>query len=577
MAPIAASVESKSKLAAFRFEQDAIKPLHDAQDRGAIEDKENNPTTRDQDGNSLPQPESNLQSLSQKSASRDIRECPQTPVGRLPLSELIASTEDINGQSLITTPVERVLWNHTQQAEGSSSLQAARTKKRPRSSSPVSSSQNETSTHVDPWKPSVDLQTIQKTLETPKADPAADLWSRYSLNTDPNIDRRSPTESAGAFCAMQCSSPQTPAKHLKTKDFGGLRRSFSCGIEWPASASKRRRTKHSSAYRETNLGFAVLDSGRSENRESKMARVSLLVEDIQKRLARPATGHPQEVVGPSSSSPLPDKVDFPAHSVTSPIRHSLIDGGHLIPAASPNEARYQPLRNAADSGAEESKFQNDRLSSDFDDDDLDLVLLKNIDKGARVDLSVQNLVAEPPRLSSSDYGLSSSQPECNTDTPNLRMNGQEELALQPMNSGKSQSVANPDTPRSHPCAAVAEPILDQFDEFDEVDNDMFEADLEDVAAMYDLEPHNHVEQAINLARHPESPHNSQSGEKAFSLAGKVNSVRGADEDEVLSDDEFGGDVDFEEIVAECEEASQRPQLASQFQSSVRSKLFGPPL
>lgn len=579
MSPLAASVESKSKLAAFRFEQCANKSFDDAQERGGIQEekgKENDPTMHDQENDSLSQSESKLQNLSQISGSRDIRECPQTPIGRLPLSELIASTEDINGQGLNTTPIERVLWNHSQQAEGSTSSHAARTRKRRYSSSPVSSSQNETSIHFDPGKPSIDLQMFQKMLKTPKADPAADLWSRYSLNTDPNSDRRSPIESAGESYALQYSSPQTPAKHLQTKDFGGLRRSFSCGMEWPMSASKRRKTKHTSSYRETNLGIAVPESKRS-----KMARVSHLVEEIQKRLARPDGRQDDEPVGPSSSSPLPDKVDFPANSVMPSIRHILTGGDHLLckphhsQAARPNEVQDQSLRNAENSRTEESEISKDS-PSDFGDDDLDFSILKNIDEAAKAGQSVQGLLAEPPQLSSCDYGLSSSQPECDTSAFDRQKEGQRESAFQPVNSAKEQEAATPNhssPPSSHPSVAVVRSNRDEFDEFDEAENDIFVADLEDVAAMYDIKPENHAEQTTNLARHSESPRNSQAKGGIF----PTTADSGAADDEVPSDDEFGGDVDFEEIVAECEEASQKPQPASQFQSSVRSTLFGPPL
>lgn len=589
MAPIAASVESKSRLAAFRFEQCANKPLDDAPYQGAIEEKENISTVHDEDRTSLSQPDTNLQNLSQKSASKDIRECPQTPLGRLPLSELIASTEDINGLGLNTTPIERVLWNHSQQAEGSSSFQDAKTIMRHYSSSPVSSSQMKTSVHYDPGKPSIELQTLPKMLKTPKVDPAADLWSRYSLTADPNIDRLSPIGPTAASCALQCSSPETPAEHLQTKDSGGLRRSISCGIEWPTSASKRRKTRDSNYDRKSNLGFAVPYPRRNENGKSKIARVNLLVEEIQKRLSKPH-GSLNEDGGPSSSSPLPDNVKVLTNSAMPPKGHFLVGEGHLLSephnqtAASPNEVQPPPLRNAVGSRTEKSKTKKDSPFSDFYVDDLDLAILNNINEGPNVDPSIQALLTEPLPLISYDHGFSSSQPEYNINGPDLRTEGQDESTVQPIDSRRGQefpSVAISDysgPPSSQPCVAVTGSNWDELDEFDEVDNDLFVADLEDVAARYDIKPHNHVEQAINLDRHLKSPCSSQLSETKFSSAiAEVDYVKGVARVEVPSDDEFGGGFDFEEVVAECEEASQKPQLASQLQSSVRSKLFGPPL
>ena len=558
-----------------------MKSFEDAQEQGAIEEKENNPAMLDQGRNCLSQSESNLHNLSQKSASKVIRECPQTPVGRLPLSELIASTEDINGQGLNTTPIERVLWNHSQQAKISSSSEVARIRKRRHSSTPLSSSQNETSNHFDPEKPSIALQPRENMLKTPRADPAADLWSRYSLNTDPSLGRLSPRESASASFVLQYSSPQTPAEHPQTNDFGGLRRSISCGMEWPTSASKRRKKKHNSIYQEANLGFAVPDPGRNENGKSKMARVSILVDEIQKGLARPKARQHEQVVSPSSSSPLPDNVAFPMGTVRPRTGQFLTGGGRLVsethdtPAASPIEERYQSLRNGVNSRTKGSKIQRKSPSSDFDDEDLDLVILKNIDEDAMAAPPPDGSLTEPPRQIPSDYGLSSSNPDCAFNALNVRTDGQEELAYETMNSGKvqeSQIAAIPSysRPCSNPCPAATQSSRDEFDEFDEADDDIFMADIEDFASKYDIKPQNQVEQATNPAVHSESPCNSQS-------VGKGTFSRGPPKDEVPSDDEFGGDVDFEEIVAECEEASQRPQLASQFQSSVRATFFGPPL
>ncbi|MCJ1461687.1 Tripartite DNA replication factor [Pseudocyphellaria aurata] len=584
MAPIAASVESKSRLAAFKFEQCANKSSDDAQYQGAIEEKENVSTVHDEDRTSLSQPDTNLQNLSQKSASRDIRECPQTPLGRLPLSELIASTEDINGLGLNTTPIERVLWNHSQQAEGSSNFQEAKTKTRHGSSSPVSSSPMKTSVHFDPGKPSIELQALQKALKTPKVDPAADLWSRYSLTADPSTDRLSPIGPTGASCALQCSSPETPAERFQTKESGGLRRSISCGIEWPTSASKRRKTKDSNHDRESNLGFTVPYPRRNENGQSKIARVNLLVEEIQKRLSEPLGSLNEEVGGPSSSSPLPENVQVLTNSAMPPKGRFLVGGSHLLPethnqtAAIPSEVQSPPLRNVLNSRTEESKTMKDPLFSDFDDDDLDLAIINKIDEGPKVDPSIQALPAEPPRLISYDHGLSSSQPERDINGPGLRREGRDDSSVQPVDSGRGQESAPAAVlnlsglPGSRPCVAVSGSNWNELDEFEEVDNDLFVADLEDIAARYDVQPQNHAEQAFNLDRHLKSPCNSQLSEsKSSSAIAQVNYIKDIARDEVPSDDEFGGDVDFEEIVAVCEEASQKPQLASQLRSPYGQK------
>ncbi|KAK4693888.1 DNA replication ATP-dependent helicase/nuclease Dna2, partial [Lecanoromycetidae sp. Uapishka_2] len=271
MAPIAASSQSRSKLKAFQYQEKGTTPETTTMEA----DKENahyQPEEAEQKMIPPPQP------LSQKSATKDSRDCPQTPVGRLPLSELLASGEDTSRQHLNLTPIERVLWENTPMS--STSPASRRKRKRAHSTSPASSSQNETSAHFTGTKSAVDLHRLQQNLKTPKADPADDLWSRYSLNTD-TIERRSPTAPTrlGHPHLMHSSSPQTPASHLG-REGAGLRRALSC-IEWPTSMAKRRKLHHSSSQGAS----AKHDEPNDSIERSKMSRTAVASKnDISKPL-----------------------------------------------------------------------------------------------------------------------------------------------------------------------------------------------------------------------------------------------------------------------------------------------------
>lgn len=589
MAPIAASAESKVKLSAFRLEQSDKMCVDDAQNPGAVElEKENNPNLNDQHATTTSQSISHVKNLSQTSASRELRDCPQTPVGRLPLAELIAGGEDASNQVLNLTPVERVLWNPSPLLKGQTSSQAARkSRKRRHSSSPASSSQNETSSHFPAGKTTLDLQNLHNFLKTPQADPASELWSRYSMNTNPN-DNGSPLGLAATTFDIH-SSPQTPAKHTDPKDFGSLRRTISCSMEWPTSAAKRRRLKYSSSHQETKVGFDVPNAGHDEMGKSKMARVSLLVEEIQHRLSRPHMREDEVISGPSSSSPLPDKSDFSAYSAVPLLKCSQNNRKQIVSepkhtsGASLNPVRHQSPVDAVNSRMKTS-FQ-EMPSSEFDDDDLDIGILETIDDEAKVSPTAAGLSTKEPRLESSDYGLGSSHPECITTTPDIPPDRKEEMTsnFNSTNPRKeechlpSAAPTDPNLYRSQPFRDVTGP---DYDEFDEDDNDVSAADLMGVASMYDVKPQPQDQHFLN-SQDTQSLQRSQvrsSGTKFNSLNTKqgqcVERMAGNDAN---SDDEFGDGLDFEEIVAECEEASQKPQLASQSQSSVRTLVFGPRL
>lgn len=557
MDPIAPSSQTKSKLGAFRFEEGDNRAVKDASDCGSPDcgasdtGKANTTTVDEQDRGSLSQ---RTPQFSQKSDCKDMRECPQTPVGRLPLAELIASSGDINKHLPNLTPRERVLWYYSQQNEGQNIARGANMgKKRRHSSSPLSSSQNEASNHFDSGNPSFDLQKLQRLLKTPQADLASDLWSRYSSKPSPNTDKPSPIGLAGPSFAMY-SSPQTPVKHL------ALHRSISCGLEWPTSAAKRRKLDQNADV------DSVTPAAEDEHKNmSKMARVSLLVDEIQSTLARPGIPEDddEDLAGPPSSSPFAEGNDISVLSALRPLQVSF-NRGYVssAPAAIPHKVQNQSSNGVVNPLARLKKSQE--VFSAFDDDDLSLEMLQSIDeekKGCQV---------------SKDARMEPSQQSSPNPPGIVSLDGQKER----------DSTFQPTTPRR----AISSPLTgpdtgwdsDEFDEFDEA----YAADLEDVAAMYDLQPQDQehqdcLQKAAKLVRDTKSPYKSQlrssqenSGIRSGSSVrnGKDKAVYGAISDD---DDEFGGGLEFEHIIAECERASQQEKIESQPHASVRTKKFGP--
>jgi len=561
MAPIAASSQSKSKLNVFRYEH---------RDAGSIAttpgaDKENAPHGPEKPGeHMIPRP----QPLSQRSATKDVRDCPQTPLGRLPLADLLATCEDTSRGHLNLTPIERVLWDNSPLSSNTPNfLPARKERKRAHSSSPATSSQHETSNHSANNTKATDLQALQTALKTPKADPADDLWTRYSLNTD-TVERRSPTAPAGGGFShlMHSSSPQTPASHIQ-KDSGGLRRALSC-IEWPTSVAKRRKLFHHSSQRSPTVDPTNIN-GQSER--SKMSRVSLLVDKIHEGLAKPAARHSNYSSSePARSSPGAERHDLPSSprkedELPDQESQEAIDAVVTVlsqTAVAPRENVSRPLILSNEEIASPEKGD----SSDFDDDDLDLEMMENID----TNIETERPDMKPPL--EADNAIE----ESGANQGALAMDAwagieEDDNAGDPHQTAPKISDDDPDVSFPSDISSSTVKLLPpNNDEFDDDETDIFAADLEDVCAKYDSQ----VQHQPPLDRELAKPAGARTTADSFQGAKLVRKSTKVAEVEVLSDDEdFGSDSDFEQIAAECAAATQNQQVP-QPQSSVCTLRFG---
>ncbi len=553
MAPIAASSQSKAKLRAFQHDErdDYTSP------KAMISEKENKDPELDAttiNMNPPPQP------LSQRNDTKDVRDCPQTPVGRLPLTELLASGDDTSRQHLNLTPIERVLWDNSPvSSEPSKSRQ--RSGKRARSSSPASSSQNETSRHFGTTKSQADLQALQKALKTPKADLANDLWSRYSGTTE----RRSPTAPISlAFTQLiPSSSPQTPASHLQSRDGSGLRRALSC-IEWPTSAAKRRKLQRGGMYKDADGGTAKIEGGTDTEEISKKSRVSFLVEKIHDGLTKPAAANEYSSSEPARSSPVARKSNGSPSRPKLPSQEGQIAIDEVVTvlsqtAVAPKKRTLPPLVLSAEEIADIEEADG---PSDFGDDDLDLEMLETVDATLEAfssgDASVVSLKPSNSQLKL-ERAISTFGPKEHLRTSNQPSAAQED----PGNTERLSQMSFPSGISSSPVQAVAP----QKDEFDEDEDEVSAAELENVFAQYDTQPQHMagkqdhpVKQAD--AMRPESVTHVSMGSRFGPKSVTTTHI------EVLSDDEdFGDDSDFEQIAAECAEATRNQQV-SQPHSSV---------
>lgn len=273
--PIQPSTQTKSKLKAFEF---ARHP-----------DKKNTTTSAATQSSLSPEKAPLSPSKQEKAPLSPIKTAqekplPSTPAMRLPLADLIGNAEDALRRPTPQeeSPVEEIGWIANSSHPDLTPRQRTR---RPQSSSPVNSSQNDASDLPDPNLP-------QSAFKTPRADPAAELWTRYATARNPDetpLEKRIPSFAHLMNDSSPRSAPRTPGGSV-----GGLRRWASCGLEWPSSRVKRRRVN----------GIFRDKQPQDQTTTKPLSRVGMLVEKVQESLAT------KDI--PSSSSPLPDKGDFPS-------------------------------------------------------------------------------------------------------------------------------------------------------------------------------------------------------------------------------------------------------------------------
>lgn len=301
------------------------------------------------------------------------KKCPQTPANRIPLAELIGNTEDaFNCDPKDTTPEDLIFWQHAPTPRSSVSSAAAnsarRKKKRARSSSPASCSQNHQLARSN-LPETLDLKIMPESLKAPHNDPALDLWARYTGASLTNRDADG--NALQAFAHLITSSPQTPS--ITNVRDSGLRRSISCGIEWPASKAKKRRINHEVVEGKVKDVFAASKPDIMAPGKSKASRILLLMEKLQEN----STKVPQiEVSGPSSSSPLPGRIPLPNLAESPVPKRSAApqESDEAIPA---KEANGYMQENSA-----KRKDYPDCPSSEFGDEDLALDALEAVEQSA---------------------------------------------------------------------------------------------------------------------------------------------------------------------------------------------------
>ncbi|KAK2737173.1 Tripartite DNA replication factor [Myotisia sp. PD_48] len=279
-----------------------------------------------------------------------LNKSPETPAHRIPLADLVSNIDNATNQisGKIVTPDDHLYWDHRD------SFSRKRAHKRNRSMSPCSSPSN----LVPNNRLTPNSRAGEIRLRTPQHDIAADLWSCYVGNRDNE-------------CQEDASSsnlvPSTPIAVLsrKNKDSSVLRRTNSCNIDWPTSASKRRCVDAELQQHGIRDLFSRTRSELLGQDQANSSRVGRMVGQIQQSFLKTRKYQPKSskvLFVPEISSGLNDNSHPPnkrtkmTQPINTPSKHpTIVNPPHMGP--SNRDVNRRP-------GLEEP-------SSEFGDDDLD--------------------------------------------------------------------------------------------------------------------------------------------------------------------------------------------------------------
>lgn len=361
------------------------------------------------------------QSKLPKPAPKDV---PTTPASRLALKDLIGMG-DIRRAVQNISPDERIEWNHEKDMiPGSgSAVGIRRARKRARSSSPTGSPSAQASPQFNPK-----FETMN-----PQVDPGSELWGRYSLNGSNAPTPQGPSIPALAHL-MHTSSPQPSKEGVTPRSVSGFRRANSCGNQFP----KRRR-----------VGGCEGDDVFTESATIGPSKLAVLIEKVQEGLTQPK--EPPMSTASSTSNSFHTPLDQPSAHVEdvksvdhNPPEEPKAAPEPCLPRTELFKAKTEPIVTPQSAKIEKSGSSD---YGEFDDDELDDTLMEIFVEGAAPTHVPSNLPQRAVHQAQDRY----------KPPPQVK-------AAESFESGTLKA---------------------ESDEFDDSDEDLFAADLENIASQFD--------------------------------------------------------------------------------------------
>ncbi|KAF1840939.1 uncharacterized protein K460DRAFT_195084 [Cucurbitaria berberidis CBS 394.84] len=491
--PIMPSTQTRTKLKAFQFIEGA--PAVDAvREREA--DKENLRTALEKASKSKETPKAarvvqHIGNTNKTPNPPTIATCPppSTPATtRLPLADLVGNVDDSSRHvpKPVVSPEEQLIWRGSQPVN---TPVPRKNKKRARSSSPAAPSQEE---HK--------FDSLKKDITTPQADPAMELWSRYTSNKG----TPSANKSVAFAHLINESSPRSAAA---AGSVSGLRRWASCGVEFPASNRKKRRThgvfQGDKEHTEDVFAAAPSSDGMMLGQPAK-PNLANMVQRMRECVSKSQSRTSSQL--PSSSSPLPEAGDRQAPSSGSPLQRHAREQDMEFSDILEDEQTAVADEHMIDEGLQRASGSSD----EFGDDDFDSEMVEALD------LTPQEV--EQHALITSYVTI------------------------------PTEPIYPPPQPPPPEMSTAKEAGSD--DEFGMDDEDDFAADLEHVASLYDT-------------RDVDSPSGDQTRAVETENIATSNAAPAPTIDLIDDDsDDFGEDIDADEFTAAEVAATQAPATTS---------------
>ena len=580
-APLAASTASRNKLKAFEFNGNT-----------GLGHSETNDTEKENVIVRKPPHKDTLQAASQKSSSKhsyssatatrkkehgEALGYPQTPVGRVPLQELINNDGTLLEAIPNISPIEQVVWNGSPESSNridSDITPALRRGRRKRQPSDASSSQPQASNNFVTKRGRQPVEgNVQSLLRTPQADPVKELWNRYSVDGP----ERTPITSAAVARFLNSSSPRCNDSER------GLQRSLTCGSGWPISATKRR--KIDKTLTQVNLNYSQ-DFKDVLKRKDEAARCrDTLIQKINQAFAIPPARSRDETIISSSptvsnedpnhhlqDSPL-DRMNTGLCEPSSPIRINgppLDDG--LVQSFSQTDVSALQQESAKNPDCENEGTKDS--SFDYGGDEMVHDLLEDVTSEVNIPMAEEPLIRESAQLEPLNQAMDSRrvhhQPPQDT--------GQADKLSKPQHQDGINNAQGNEVACLLPKQGTKHNKFLQIDE-DEYefgdDGDFLDAELEAVVASYDVQsppkdgPPDTGYGAIRERDETSYQTPKLAQDNSFQVSEEVTERITHD---ISSDDEFGADSDFEELANVFTQAAEQGEGASS--DAVRTVHYG---
>ena len=295
--------------------------------------------------------------------------------------------------------------------------------------------------------------------------------------------------------------------------------------------------------------------------KQKMSRVSFLVEKMHNGLSKPRKIEEYPSSESAKSSPAARRVLSPTNEVlSSQNSHQAVeDVVTVMSQAAMNDDAPVHMEHTIQNNEELAHVDDVGASSDFDnDEDFDYAMIDATNTDNEKTLTNVGVITT---------GTISRQPT-NHDWNMTTQDASSGSPLEAISKLGRNPMTDPGSPDEGLVAGLvrAEDKQPEHDEFDEDDNDVFAADLEDVFAKYDTQPQlsNQVPTKPNEVQ-KSLQNNSSSGLESPKV--KITDIEMENVVEVLSsdDEDFGDDAEFEQM---CAMATQELEHEAPSQSMV---------